>query len=119
MMGHMARIHGCGIGLAMAAVLSGCVGDLASRNSDRAGVIASPLDTGGDQSALVFGEAALIIDPDGCEAWLIDDGHEGYSARRYDPITGLPRCDSPFPPGTVIGEYETSDTEIPDFVPRR
>lgn len=107
------------LGLVAAALLSGCVGDLTARNSGRSGLVAVPSDPRSEFPDLIFGEAALVIDPDGCESWLIDDGQEGYSARRYDPVTGLPRCDSPYPPGTIIGEYETADPEIPDYVPKR
>lgn len=59
--------------------------------------------------------AAIAIDPDGCMVWIIDDGIEGYSSRRVDPRTGLPVCTSAVPPGSVIGNPQT--TAFPDFLP--
>lgn len=70
-----------------------------------------------DRSALVNGEAAIAYDPDGCQNWIIDDGIEGYSSPRYDPVSGLPICNNRFPPGTVIGEYQTRQAGIRDWVP--
>jgi hypothetical protein len=81
-------------------------------------VIARASDQGTDDVALVDGEAAIAYDPDGCQVWIIDDGVEGYSTPRFNPKTGLPICDSKYPPGTVIGRYETSDAPGPDRVPR-
>lgn len=105
--------------LLAAPLLAGCVGGLISGNRSASGVIAAPMDTGNDDNFLASGRAAIVYDPDGCQAWLIDDGIEGYSGRRFDPITGLPVCDSLYPPGTVIGVYETGDPGIRDFVPGR
>ena len=65
---------------------------------------------------LIDGEAAIAYDPDGCQVWIIDDGVEGYSSPRFDPKTGLPVCDGKYPPGTVIGAYESSSAPIPDKV---
>lgn len=81
-------------------------------------VIAKASDQGTDKGVLIDGEAAIAYDPDGCQVWIIDDGIEGYSTPRYDPKTGLPICDSKYPPGTVVGRYETSDAPGPDRVPR-
>jgi hypothetical protein len=82
-------------------------------------VIAKPSDTGTDRDAkLVDGEAAIAYDPDGCQVWIIDDGVEGYSSPRFDPATGLPVCDGKYPPGTVLGPYETSTAPGPDYVPK-
>ena len=82
-------------------------------------VIAKASDSGTDDDAgLVEGEAAIAYDPDGCQVWIIDDGVEGYSSPRFDPKTGLPVCDGKYPPGTVLGPYETSTAPGPDYVPR-
>lgn len=82
-------------------------------------VIATGSDRGlFDRTALVNGEAAIAYDPDGCQNWIIDDGIEGYSSPRYDPASGLPICNNRFPPGTVIGPYETRSAAIGDWVPR-
>jgi hypothetical protein len=82
-------------------------------------VIAKASDSGTDDDAtLVDGEAAIAYDPDGCQVWIIDDGVEGYSSPRFDPATGLPVCDGKYPPGTVIGPYETATAPGPDYVPK-
>lgn len=82
-------------------------------------VIASGKDRGViDNTALVNGEAAIAYDPDGCQNWIIDDGIEGYSSPRFDPVTGLPICNNRFPPGTVIGGYQTRSAVLGDWVPR-
>jgi len=82
-------------------------------------VIAKASDSGADDDpGLVDGEAAIAYDPDGCQVWIIDDGVEGYSSPRFDPATGLPICDGKYPPGTVLGPYETSTAPGPDYVPR-
>ena len=80
-------------------------------------MIAKAQDSGTDDVALKDGEAAIAYDPDGCQVWIIDDGVEGYSSPRVDPKTGLPICDGAYPPGTVLGPYETSDAPGPDYVP--
>jgi hypothetical protein len=82
-------------------------------------VIATGADRGlFDRTALVNGEAAIAYDPDGCQNWIIDDGIEGYSSPRYDPVSGLPICNNRYPPGTVLGEYETRSATLGDWVPR-
>jgi hypothetical protein len=82
-------------------------------------VIATGSDRGlFDRNALVNGEAAIAYDPDGCQNWIIDDGIEGYSSPRYDPVSGLPICNNRYPPGTVIGRYETESAALGDWVPR-
>lgn len=82
-------------------------------------VIAKASDSGTDKDdGLVEGEAAIAYDPDGCQVWIIDDGVEGYSSPRFNPKTGLPVCDGKYPPGTVIGAYETATAPGPDYVPR-
>lgn len=82
-------------------------------------VIATAHDTGRDSKGLVEGEAAIVYDPDGCQGWIMDDGLEGYSGRRFDPVSGLPVCNKLYPPGTVVGNYQTSSSPIRDWVPRQ
>jgi hypothetical protein len=83
-------------------------------------VIATGMDRGLlDRGALVNGEAAIAYDPDGCQNWIIDDGIEGYSSPRYDPVSGLPICNNRFPPGTVIGNYDGGSAKTRDWVPRQ
>ena len=82
-------------------------------------VIATGQDRGFvDNGPLMNGEAAIAYDPDGCQNWIIDDGSEGYSSPRFDPVSGLPICNNRYPPGTVIGKYETESAVIRDWVPR-
>ncbi len=79
-------------------------------------VIATGQDQGRDKDVLTDGQAAIAYDPDGCQVWIVDDGLEGYSSPRFDPATGLPICDGKYPPGTVLGVYETESAPIPDGV---
>jgi hypothetical protein len=81
--------------------------------------IAIPLDRGTDEGILEDGVGAVVYDPDGCQGWLIDDGLEGYSGRRFDPVSGLPICNRLHPPGTVLGNYTTKSEGIKDSVPGR
>jgi hypothetical protein len=62
-----------------------------------------------DRAPLPTGATGIVYDPDGCQAWIIDDGVEGYSSNRLDPRTGLPICDGQHPPGTVINDYRTNN----------
>lgn len=80
-------------------------------------VIAIPSDRGSDEGPLQEGAGAIVYDPDGCQGWLIDDGLEGYSGRRFDPVSGLPVCNNLYPPGTVIGKYTTAKQGTADSVP--
>lgn len=64
---------------------------------------------------LIDGQAAIAYDPDGCQIWLIDDGAEGYSSRRRDPVSGLPVCDSRVKPGYVVGKHRVN--WVPDWRP--
>ncbi|MDP3196084.1 hypothetical protein [Tabrizicola sp.] len=103
--------------------LSGCASgeffEDVQRYSGPDSVIAKASDSGADDDpGLIDGEAAIAYDPDGCQVWIIDDGVEGYSSPRFDPATGLPICDGKYPPGTVLGPYETSTAPGPDYVPR-
>jgi hypothetical protein len=102
--------------LLAALTLSGCVGLVPYVESPNT-VIATARDTGIDSKGLIDGEAAIAYDPDGCQNWLIDDGLEGYSTPRYDPVSGLPVCNNQFPPGAVVGNYQTSNAPLRDWVP--
>ncbi|MDP3261803.1 MAG: hypothetical protein U1E06_11555 [Tabrizicola sp.] len=108
--------------LAMLLLLSGCGGlevfgfEGTHRYAGPTSVIATGQDQGRDEDVLKDGQAAIAYDPDGCQVWIIDDGLEGYSSPRFDPATGLPVCDGKYPPGTVIGRYETESAPIPDGI---
>ena len=101
-----------------AAVLAGCSGLTPYTQSPNT-VIASAHDTGIDSGVLTNGNAAIAYDPDGCQGWIMDDGIEGYSGRRFDPITGLPVCNNLYPPGTVLGNYRAQSPGVRDWVPTR
>lgn len=102
-----------------AVLLAACGGEGLTPYNGPQSVIAIAQDRGRDSGPLVDGRAAIVYDPDGCQGWLIDDGLEGYSGRRFDPVSGLPVCNNLYPPGTVIGEYRTRSAGISDFVPGR
>lgn len=101
-----------GFGLVLLTAVSGCTptggGRLMARPTD--GGIS---DGARNQSGLLKGEAAVAIDPDGCQNWIIDDGVEGYASRRRDPASGLPVCGGGAP-GQVIGNPRVSG--FPDFL---
>jgi hypothetical protein len=105
-------------GLVAAFALSGCItnegfeGTEAYRGADS--VIATGQDQGLDTGVLNNGRAAIAYDPDGCQNWIIDDGLEGYSSPRYDPVSGLPICNNQYPPGTVIRDYQSKTEGIKD-----
>ena len=101
----------------MAAALAGCTGGLTPYGGNPDTVIATARDTGLDKIGLRDGGAAIANDPDGCQGWLMDDGAEGYSGRRYDPVSGLPVCNDLFPPGTVVRNYQTQSAGLNDYVP--
>ena len=96
--------------------LAGCDGLVPYHQSPDT-VIATNHDTGHDSGVLADGGAAVAYDPDGCQVWIMDDGLEGYSGRRYDPKSGLPVCNNLYPPGTVLGNYQTQSPGLPDWVP--
>lgn len=79
-------------------------------------VIATDYDYGVESGRLKNGEAAIAYDPDGCQNWIIDDGIEGYSSPRFDPVSGLPICNNEFPPGAVVGTYQTRNAGVTDSV---
>lgn len=70
----------------------------------------------GDGAGPRDGVAAVAITPDGCAAWIIDEGVEGYASTRSDPRTGLPVCPRGIPPGSVIGNPQVSN-DFPDYLP--
>lgn len=107
-----------GLPIAATLLLSGCLG-ITPYTGNPNTVIARGDDRGLDRGPLVEGEAAIAYDPDGCQNWIIDDGFEGYSSPRFDPRSGLPVCNNLYPPGTVLGEYRTKSSVLPDFVPAR
>ncbi|MCB1357087.1 MAG: hypothetical protein KDK53_11525 [Maritimibacter sp.] len=80
-------------------------------------LIAQNKDTGfGDGQGPRDGLAAVAVTPDGCTAWIIDEGVEGYASTRSDPRTGLPVCTTQIPPGSVIGKPQVSN-DFPDYLP--
>ena len=101
----------------VAATLAGCSSGLTPYGGNPNTVIATARDTGFDKIGLRDGGAAIAYDPDGCQGWLMDDGVEGYSGRRYDPVSGLPVCNNLYPPGTVVRNYQTQSAGLNDFVP--
>jgi hypothetical protein len=102
----------CIVGL----TLAGCSFEGTERYRDGQSVIATGQDQGRDPGVLANGEAAIAYDPDGCQVWIIDDGLEGYSTPRYNPRTGLPICDTRYPPGTVLNRYQTTSEGLDDRV---
>jgi hypothetical protein len=99
--------------------LSGCVGEGFEGTEPYRGadsVIATGQDQGVDTGVLKNGQAAIAYDPDGCQNWIMDDGLEGYSSPRYDPVSGLPVCNNLYPPGTVLKNYQTGTEGIKDRV---
>jgi hypothetical protein len=114
----MTRFYVLSMGVAATALLSGCIEGVRPYVKSPDTVIAVPYDSGSDKGGLEDGNAAIVYDPDGCQGWLIDDGLEGYSGRRYDPLTGLPVCNDQYPPGTVINDYQSQSPGLADSVPR-
>ncbi len=105
------------VGFGAALLLSGCIEGTTRYVQSPDTVIATAYDRGRDPGVLENGGAAIAYDPDGCQGWLIDDGLEGYSGRRFDPVTGLPVCNNLYPPGTVVGNYQSQSPGLPDYVP--
>jgi len=105
------------LALLAATLVAGCTDGLTPYSKSPGTVIATASDTGRDKIGLHEGEAAIAYDPDGCQGWIIDDGVEGYSGRRYDPVSGLPICNNHYPPGTVVRNYQTASAPIRDYVP--
>jgi hypothetical protein len=114
----MNRVLSSILGISVVATLSACVGDgLTPYDGNPNTVIATGVDKGRDSGVLNNGRAAIAYDPDGCQNWIIDDGVEGYSSPRFDPVSGLPICNDRFPPGTVIRDYQSNTEGINDYVP--
>ena len=72
-------------------------------------------DLGRDSDGNFNDNAAVAVTPDGCQAWVIDDGLEGRASNRLDPISGLPVCAGE--PGVVYGPYQSGSPGIADRVP--
>lgn len=106
-----------GLALLSVTVLAGCVEGVTPYVQSPDTVIAMPQDRGRDKAPLAPGGGGIAYDPDGCQGWIIDDGVEGYSGRRFDPVSGLPVCNNHYPPGTVLRNYQTQQAGIKDYVP--
>jgi hypothetical protein len=113
----MAKFSLIAAGLAAASLLSACSDGLQPYVQSPDTVIAVARDTGRDKIGLKDGDAAIAYDPDGCQGWIMDDGVEGYSGRRFDPVSGLPVCNNQYPPGTVVKNYQTQSPGLTDYVP--
>ena len=108
-----------GLTLLATLALAGC-GDLAPYNGDPQSYIAVAADGGVDSKRIPNQRAAIAYDPDGCQNWIIDDGVEGYSSPRFDPHTGMANvCNSHFPPGAVVGNYQSPNAGMRDWIPNR
>jgi hypothetical protein len=105
------------IAMLAAFALAGCGDGLAPYGGDPNTVIATGVDKRRDLGVLKNGRAAIAYDPDGCQNWIIDDGVEGYSSPRFDPVSGLPICNDAYPPGTVIRDYQSNTEGVRDRVP--
>jgi hypothetical protein len=103
-----------GAGLAGCTATESFEGTTRYQGSDS--IIATGQDQGRDTGVLTNGQAAIAYDPDGCQNWILDDGLEGYSSPRYDPVSGLPVCNDNYPPGTVLRNYQTGSPGIADRV---
>lgn len=106
-----------GFALIAVSALGACSDGLAPYTQSPGTVIATAQDRGRDNVSLAPGGGAIAYDPDGCQGWIIDDGVEGYSGRRFDPVSGLPICNNHYAPGTVVRNYQTRDAGINDWVP--
>ncbi len=114
----MAKFTLIATSLMTATLLSGCIEGVHPYTKSPDTIIAIPQDKGTDTSGIADAKAAIVYDPDGCQGWIMDDGLEGYSGRRFDPATGLPVCNNLYPPGTVLGDYQTKGAGLqPDNVP--
>ena len=107
-----------GASLLAALVLSGC--DLAPHDGQPNSPIAVAEDQGWDKTRIPDQRAAIAYDPDGCQNWIIDDGVEGYSSPRFDPATGMANvCNNHYPPGAVVGNYQSPNAGLRDWAPTR
>lgn len=100
--------------LAVGPLLSACAPTVDATGTQPLPLLAQGRDTGMiDRQPLTQKQAAVAVDPDGCQTWIIDDGAEGYAGRRHDPVTGLPVCHGT--PGYVYGDPRTNS--FPDILP--
>ncbi len=107
-----------GATLLMALGVSGC--GLTPYTNSPDTIIAIGEDRGWDSTRIPDQRAAIAYDPDGCQNWIIDDGVEGYSSPRFDPATGMANiCNKHFPPGAVVGDYQSGNSGLRDWVPNR
>ncbi|HCQ65449.1 MAG TPA: hypothetical protein DIU07_09945 [Rhodobacteraceae bacterium] len=103
------------IALVAPLIVAGC--QSTAYNGGAPKLLAQNKDSGwGDGPGPRDGVAAVAITPDGCAAWIMDEGVEGYASTRSDPRTGLPVCTTQIPPGSVIGNPQVSG-DFPDFLP--
>ena len=106
--------------LLSALLVAGCGAGLGPYTPSPDTVIAVGEDRGWDTTRIPDQRAAIAYDPDGCQNWIIDDGVEGYSTPRYDPATGMANvCNNRFPPGAVVGDYQSGNQGLRDWVPNR
>ena len=77
--------------------------------------IAVAADLGRDSNGNAQDNAGIAVTPDGCQAWVIDDGVEGRASNRLDPVSGLPVCSGT--PGVVYGPYQSGTPGIQDRIP--
>ena len=113
----MAKFTFLATGLMAVTLLSGCLEGTQKYVQSPDTIIAAPYDRGTDKSGISDAKAAIAYDPDGCQGWIKDNGLEGYSGRRFDPVSGLPVCNNLYPPGTVVGNYQDASAPISDWVP--
>lgn len=105
-----------GATLLLALAVSGC--GLTPYSESPNTIIAVGEDRGWDSTRIPDQRAAIAYDPDGCQNWIIDDGVEGYASPRFDPATGMANvCNSHFPPGAVVGNYQSGNAGLRDWVP--
>ncbi|MEN8841640.1 MAG: hypothetical protein ABF254_02645 [Octadecabacter sp.] len=103
------------LGLAVLS-LSACGGFEGTRTmSGPNDFIAVAGDLGRDSNRNGMDNAGIAVTPDGCQAWVIDDGIEGRASNRLDPVSGLPVCVGE--PGVVYGPYQSGTPGIADRVP--
>lgn len=96
--------------------LAGCMSSTVY-NGNGVPLIAQNVDTfSGDESGPRDGVAAVAVTPDGCQAWIIDEGAEGYASTRSDPRTGLPVCSNQIPRNAVVGDPRSS-ADVIDILP--
>ena len=77
--------------------------------------IAVAADLGRDSTSNLDDNAGIAVTPDGCQAWIIDDGVDGRASNRLDPVSGLPVCAGE--PGVVYGPYQSGEAGLVDRVP--